>query len=88
MGSDLKDAVGRRVDDGLSSLEVFGPEAFNDFCTRCDFIADVAISRLFRKGVEEILWEGLFKGREGIFLCLFVFRTNITLFFPLQPRLF
>lgn len=67
MSGNLKDAVRRRIDDGLTGLEVFGTEAIDDFRPRGDFITDVAVTRLFRKGIEEIFRKGLFKGRERIF---------------------
>ena len=67
VSGNLEDAVCRRIDDGQARPEVFRPQAFDDFRTRCDFVANVAVARLFRKGFQQIRREGVGKRREGIF---------------------
>ena len=67
VGGNLEDAVCRRVDDGQARAEMFRPQAFDDFRARRDFIADVAVARLFRKGFQQVRREGIGEGREGIF---------------------
>ena len=52
VSGNLENAVCRRIDDGQARPEVFRPQAFDDFRTRRDFVADVAVARLFRKGFQ------------------------------------
>ena len=67
VGGNLENAVCRRIDDGQARAEMFRPQAFDDFRTRCDFVADVAVARLFREGLQQVRRKGMGESREGIF---------------------
>ena len=64
--SDLKDAVGRGVDDQLAGADVLRPQPLDDLRAGSDAVADRAHARLALKFVDHFLGKAVWIGRKGL----------------------
>ena len=65
MGSDLKDAVGRGVDDPVSALLLLRAVIGNDLRARIGLVAQHAAPRGSGKGIDQMLRKTVGIGRQG-----------------------
>ena len=79
MRSDLKNAVGRGVNDELSGFDMLFAVVFDNFCAGVGFVAKNFSAGFFDKFVDNIL-------RETIRLCRERFGRNDASYFPMTYR--